>query len=272
MAAGDIACEPGATVTATTCRHRYTSDLLMSEPALTRVLTLGDTQYEDGCLSAFLGPGAYDATWGRKKAITQPVPGNHEYHDPTPCPPVADGYFKYFGSAAGDPTKGYYSFDLGSWHLIALNSELAHNAGSPQVLWLEQDLATATRSCILAYWHRPRWSSGNHGSSAGYAPFWNALYDAGAELVLNGHDHNYERFLPQNKTGQRDDVKGLTEFVVGTGGVGLRPFGAIEPMSAVRNSTTFGVLKLTLHASSYDWQFIPEAGATFTDSGSATCH
>jgi acid phosphatase type 7 len=238
MAAGDIACAPGATVTATECRQQFTSDLLMSHAPLTRVLALGDTQYEDGCLDDFLGPGAYHATWGRKKAITAPVPGNHEYHL-TACSTMGGGYFQYFGSAAGDPTEGYYSFDLGAWHLIALNSEIAHGAGSQQVQWLQQDLAATTRPCILAYWHKPRWSSGVHGGSTAYAPFWDALYDAGADLVLTGHDHDYERFLPQNKAGQRDDAKASSSSSwarVGSASVPSARFGQIARHGAARPS------------------------------------
>jgi acid phosphatase type 7 len=273
MAAGDIACRPGASVTATTCRQQSVSDLLVNEPELTNVLALGDLQYEDGCYSDFVGTGAYNDTWGRKLSITKPVPGNHEYHDPTPCPPVASGYYQYFGAAAGDPTKGYYSFDLGPWHLIALNSEISHTTSSPQVMWLKQDLAAATQPCILAFWHKPRFSSGHHGSATSRAPLWDALYDAGADLVLTGHDHDYERFAPQDKTGQRDDVNGVREFVVGTGGSSHSAFSStIQPNSEVRDATTFGVLKLTLHALSYEWQFVPEAGGIFTDSGSVTCH
>jgi acid phosphatase type 7 len=269
MAAGDIACAPGEKITETTCRHQYTSDLLMNEPEVTNVLPLGDIQYVDGCYSDFLG--AYHPTWGRKLAITKPVPGNHEYHDPTPCPPVASGYFQYFGSAAGDPTKGYYSFDLGPWHLIALNSEISHSLGSPQLEWLQQDLAATTEECILAYWHKPRFSSGRHGSGPGRAALWNALHGAGADLVLSAHDHTYERFAPQDATGQLD-LTGIRQFVVGTGGASHYQFPTIEPNSDERNATTFGVLKLTLHASSYDFEFVPEAGGTFTDSGSAACH
>jgi hypothetical protein len=273
MAAGDIACRPAAIVTPTACRQRFTSDLLVNEPEVTNVLALGDLQYEDGCYADFGGPGAYHDTWGRKLSITKPVPGNHEYHDPTPCPPVASGYFQYFGAVAGDPAKGYYSFDLGPWHLIAVNSEIAHGASSAQVAWLKQDLAAAAQRCVLAYWHKPRFSSGYHGSAPSRAALWDALYDAGAELVVSAHDHDYERFAPQDKLGQRDDVNGITQFVVGTGGASHSAFSStIQPNSEVRDASTFGVLKLTLHASSYDWEFVPEAGATFTDSGSAGCH
>ena len=273
MAAGDIACKPGVAVTPTKCRHGDTSNLFMNEPELTNVLALGDLQYEDACYSDFMGTGAYNDTWGRKKAITNPVPGNHEYHDPALCVPVGPGYFQYFGLAAGDPTRGYYSFDLGPWHLIALNSEIPVGPSSPQAAWLTQDLAATTAPCILAYWHKPRFSSGSHGSSTSFVQLWSALYEKRADLVLNGHDHDYERFAPQKPTGEPDDINGVTEFVVGTGGASLTAFNPTpEPNSVERSATDFGVLKLTLHASSYDWEFVPVAGKTFTDRGTGMCH
>ena len=240
----------------------------MREPGLTKVLTLGDHQYEDGLYPEFVGAGAYDDTWGRKKSITKPVPGNHDYHVAG-----APAYFRYFGAAAGEPSKGYYSFDLGSWHLVALNSEISHSATSPQVTWLKRDLAATRKRCILAYWHKPRFSSGRiHGGSSSPAPLWDALYAVRADVVLNGHEHLYERFAPQNPRGQADP-NGIREFVVGTGGANRYAFSStIEPNSVVRDSTTFGVLRLTLRASSYHWRFVPEAGAKFADSGSATCH
>ena len=266
MAAGDIACKPGATVTATTCRHGATSDLLLSEPGLARVLPLGDTQYEDGIFSEFFGVGAYDATWGRLNAIASPVPGNHEFHTPG-----AAGYFDYFGAAAGSPGEGYYSFDLGSWHLIALNSEISTAVGSAQERWLRNDLATTTERCILAYSHTPRFSSGFHGEAASQGPLWQVLYAAKADVVLNGHDHDYERFALQDPSGQAD-VNGIREFVVGTGGASHAPFSTVEPNSEARDASTFGVIKLTLRDSSYEWEFVPEAGGTFSDSGSTACH
>jgi acid phosphatase type 7 len=267
MAAGDIACRAGATVTASTCRHQHTSDLLVAEPELAAVLALGDQQYEDGLYSEFVGEGAYDATWGRLKSVTRPVPGNHEYHVAG-----APGYFQYFGEAAGSAGAGYYSFDVGAWHLIALNSEIAASAGSAQERWLRADLAATTQECMLAYWHRPRFSSGSHGSSTSVSALWQALYEARADVVLSAHDHEYERFALQSSAGQAD-AQGIREFVVGTGGASHSLFGPdVQPNSEVREGNTFGVLKLTLHASSYEWQFVPEAGGAFTDSGTTTCH
>jgi PKD repeat protein len=266
MAAGDIACKPGSAVTALACHQQATSDLLLAEPALTKVLALGDEQYEDGLYSEYTGPDAYDRTWGRLKALTAPVPGNHEYHAPD-----AEGYFDYFGAAAGERGKGYYSFDLGGWHLIALNSELAADAMTAQEQWLRADLASMKRNCVLAYWHKPRFTSGSHGPFAGVAPLWNDLYNARADVVLSGHDHDYERFAPQNRSGVADP-EGIREFVVGTGGAYHSGFITTAANSEIRDDTTFGVLKLTLHGSGYDWEFVPESGGTFKDSGSAACH
>jgi len=274
-AAGDIACDPtasnfkGGLGDGSTCAQKATSDLLVGT-GLTAVLTLGDTQYEDNAYSKFLA--AYDPTWGRVKAITHPAIGNHEYLTKN-----AAGYFQYFGAAAGDPTKGYYSYDIGAWHMIALNSNCPHaggcGVGSPQERWLRQDLAAHRNDCTLAYWHHPRFSSGQHGNEAAYDTFWRDLYAGGADIVLNGHDHDYERFAPQNPDEVADPAFGIREFVVGTGGRNHYRFITIQPTSEVRDMTTFGVLRLTLHLASYDWQFVPAAGTgTFTDAGTGTCH
>ena len=227
------------------------------------VFTLGDNAYHDGTLAEFNN--CYESTWGRHKSRTMPVPGNHEYHVPG-----AAGYFDYFGAAAGDRSKGYYSYDLGAWHMIALNSEIDQSAGSAQEQWLRTDLASHPTACTLAYWHKPRFSSGNHGNNPDSQALWQALYESHADVILNGHDHSYERFAQQNPNGQ-PDPEGIREFVVGTGGNGLRPFPTIQPNSEVRNDSTYGVLQLTLHATSYDWQFVPIAGQTFTDAGTANC-
>jgi Calcineurin-like phosphoesterase len=227
-----------------------------------RVLTLGDNAYQDGTLAEFMS--YYEPNWGRHKQKTSPAPGNHEYQTPG-----AVGYFEYFGSLAPGP---YYSFDVGSWHVISLNSEIAASANSVQEQWLKADLAAHPAQCVLAYWHRPRFSSGaGHGSHPNFDAFWRDLYAAGAEVVLNGHDHNYERFAAQNPDAQ-GDPNGIREFVVGTGGAGLNGFNTPIANSEVRNSTTYGVIKLTLHPGRFDWQFVPVAGSTFTDSGSASCH
>jgi hypothetical protein len=280
-AAGDIACDPtftyfkGGLGTSSRCRQRYTSDLLVNA-GLAAVLPLGDIQYECGGYSAFVG--AYDPTWGRVKAITRPAIGNHEYHTSggSGCARGAAGYFRYFGTAAGDPSNGYYSYDLGAWHLIALNSNCSFvscGSSSAQAQWLRQDLASHPTMCTLAYAHHPRFSSGvNSPGSSSIKPLFQALYDYGADVLLVGHDHHYERFAPQNPSGASDPARGVREFLVGTGGRGFHPVKTIIPNSEVRNNVTFGVLKLALRPGSYDWQFEPEAGATFRDAGSQMCH
>lgn len=233
------------------------------------VFAVGDLAYPDGSKENFV---CYDKTWGRAKSRTRPSPGNHEFHAAGATP-----YFDYFGPAAGDPKTGYYSYDLGSWHIIVLNSECKDvggcDAGSPQERWLHADLAAHPVACTLAYWHKPLFSSGSaHGNDLTVKPLWDALYDANADVVINGHDHDYERFAPQMPDGTPDSVRGIREFVVGTGGKNHRPFGEAKPNSEVRDATAFGVLKLTLRTKGYDWQFIPEEGKTFTDSGSGACH
>ncbi len=214
----------------------------------------------------------YDKTWGRLKSRTRPSPGNHEFHSSGAAP-----YFDYFGAVAGDPKKGYYSYELGAWHIIVLNSECGElggcGVGSPQEKWLRADLAAHPVACTLAYWHKPLFSSGaKHGNDPEIKPLWQALYEANADVVVNGHDHDYERFAPQNPDGVRDPARGIREFVVGTGGKNTRAFAKIESTSEAHETGTFGILKLTLHSNSYDWEFIPIPGKTFRDSGTGTCH
>lgn len=234
------------------------------------VAALGDLALSSGTAEEFAN--CYDKTWGAFKSRTRPAPGNHEFHSSGGTP-----YFDYFGAAAGDPTRGYYSYDLGSWHIISLNGECKDIGGcaigSPEDKWLRADLKAHPAACTLAYWHEPLFSSGaTHGNNLNYLDFWRDLYAASAAIVLNGHDHDYERFAPQTPEGVADPVRGIREFVVGTGGNHLRLFGPPKPNSEVRKAGTFGVLKLTLHAHSYDWEFIPVAGQTFTDSGTGSCH
>jgi hypothetical protein len=263
-AAGDIACEPGGLVTPTTCQQRATSDLLVRQP-LSAVLTLGDEQYVEGRLSAFRK--SYAPTWGRRLSITHPAPGNHEHLS------GGGGFYAYFGKAAGSPSHPYYSFDIGAWHVIALDSDCADagcGKGSPQERWLAADLRAHHTRCTLAFWHEPRFSSGGHGSHVEYAQFWRDLFDAGADVVLNGHDHDYERFAPQTPMG-RADPHGIREFVVGTGGKDLRFFHVIKANSQVRASS-FGVLELRLLPAGYSWRFVSISGSTFRDRGSGRCH
>ena len=255
----------------------YTSNLLVGS-SLSAVLVLGDNQYYCGGYQAFLQ--SYDPSWGRVKDITHPAVGNHEYltSGGTDCNTAnagAAGYFNYFGVAAGQPGHGYYSFDVGTWHLIALNSNCGDAGGcsatSPQGVWLANDLKTHTNFCTLAFWHIPLFSSGGRANNNSKA-LWQLLYDNNADLILSAHDHTYERFAPQTPAGTLDNTRGIREFIVGTGGANHTSIVSVAANSEVRNADTFGVLKLTLHPTSYDWQFVPEAGKTFTDSGTTACH
>jgi acid phosphatase type 7 len=234
------------------------------------VFTTGDNVYPDGTAQRF--DKCYGSSWGRHKARTRPSPGNHEYYTAG-----VSGYFGYFGSTAGSPSKGYYSYDRGDWHVVVLNSVCEKVGGcgstSPMLAWLKSDLAAnSEKRCTLAYFHHPLFSSGKHGNQTKMRPIWEALYAADAEVIVNGHDHSYERFAPQRPDGIRDEERGIREFVVGTGGASHTTFGSIKPNSVARNANTFGVLKLTLSAEGYSWKFVPVAGKTFTDSGTATCH
>jgi beta-glucanase (GH16 family) len=235
------------------------------------VLMAGDGAYPDGSATDYAR--LYDPTWGRFKSLTRPVPGNHEYHVPD-----AAGYFDYFGALAGERPKGWYSFDLGAWHLIALNSSSGCSPvsclpGSEQYEWLRADLAAHPNRCTLAFWHHPRWSSGSYRPGiAAVAPLWNLLYDAGADLVFNGHDHDYQRFMPMDKAGAPDPERGIRSFVVGTGGNVGYAVGAPSGTLEASQSGTLGVLAVTLHDDGYDWEFVPESGKAFTDTGSGSCH
>jgi hypothetical protein len=279
LAAGDIACDPtapsfnGGVGTSTECRQKFTSDILVNASSAD-VLALGDNQYENATYDQFQQ--VFGPTWGRVKSRIHPTTGNHEY-----LTAGASGYFDYFNGIAnstgpaGDRTKGYYSFEIGRWHVIAINSNCSQiggcGAGSPQEQWLRSDLAAHPNVCTLAYWHHPLFSSGTNGNNSFMAAIWQALYDARADIVLSGHDHLYERFGPQTAGGVADRVRGIREFVVGTGGKSLYGFQNVQPNSAVRANDTFGVLKLTLRDDRYDWEFLPEAGKSFTDSGSGIC-
>lgn len=287
-AAGDIACSPndpdfaGGAGTSAVCRQRATSDLLVGT-GLSAVLALGDIQYDCARPADFAG--SFAPTWGRVQSIIRPTPGNHEYLSSNPdaygasgCTSGAQGYFSYFGAAAGDPARGYYSFDLGGWHIVSLNTNLADAnscpivscaAGSEQEQWLRADLAAHPASCTLAFFHHPLFTS----KARTYAsrPLWDALYAAGVDVVLNGHVHNYERFAPQRPDGSADPAAGIRQFVVGTGGKSREDVGTAAPNSEARGND-FGVLELTLRRGSYDWRFLPVAGATFTDAGSTACH
>jgi hypothetical protein len=275
-AAGDIACDPnepnfnGGAGTAAACRQLAVSNAILAG-GYNAVLPLGDTQYNAGSASAFAA--SYHPSWGRLNPIAHPVVGNHEYGRP-----AAGSYFQYFGASAGTAGQGWYSYDVGAWHLIAINSNCLRiaggcGAGSPQELWLKADLAAHPVSCTLAYWHHPLFTSGQEGPTAAMSTIWDDLSAAGAEIVLNGHQHIYERFAPQNSAAQRDDAHGLREFVVGTGGANhmtyhLKPAANTE----IRNNTSFGFLELTLSSGAYAWKFVSDPPGGFSDTGTGTCH
>ena len=259
VGAGDIA-------DCTNPRDSLTANLLDTIPGT--VFALGDNAYENGAPADYQN--CYDPHWGRQKARTRPAPGNHDYNTPS-----ASGYFGYFGAAAGDPAKGYYSYDIASWHVVVLNSNVDASASSPQVAWLKSDLAASSAQCTAAYWHHPFFTSGTtHGHAASMQAAVQALYDAGADVLISGHEHNYERFAPQRPDAAADPSYGLRQFVVGTGGgEGLyNDLGTPSANSEVRNDETFGVLRMSLHDTGYEWRFVPEPRQTFTDVGTAACH
>jgi hypothetical protein len=282
LAGGDVACAPDSPSynfglgTGTKCMHRGTTALIGTVPGLQYLLPLGDQQYECGELSNFNS--VYDLTWGRYRSISRPVPGNHEYGVTSSgaCPATthAEGYFAYFGAIAGDPTKGYYSYDIGNWHVVALNSTcvvVSCAAGSPQEVWLRNDLAAHPAKCTLAYWHQPRWSTGQVGDEPQYDAFTRDLVNAHVELMLSGHDHTYQRWTPMNAAGAADP-NGVREVVAGTGGEELFSILGSRPTLEAANNTTFGLVQLVLHPNGYDAQFVATAGGGFTDTFSGSCH
>jgi hypothetical protein len=231
------------------------------------IFTLGDNAYMNGTSREFRD--CYEPTWGRFKSRTYPSPGNHEYGSAGAGP-----YFEYFGTNAGPFGRGYYSYPLGAWHIISLNSEIATAANSPQGAWLQSELElnSATR-CTLAYWHKPLFSSGPNGDHPHMRPIFNMLFDAGADVVLTGHDHLYERFAPQDGSGRFDPFLGVRQFIVGTGGVVLYDFLRVLKPNSERQIKAHGILKLTLMAESYQWEFLPVSGsAADRDSGIGFCH
>jgi acid phosphatase type 7 len=255
LLAGDVAqCDsPGAQLTA---------QLIKSLPY--PVLAVGDLAYPDGTAEEFSH--CYAPNWGAFKDRTYPAPGNHEYRTPG-----AAAYFNYFGVRAGEAGKGYYSFDLGAWHIVSLNSNRELEVGSAQMHWLEADLRQHRQRYVLAYWHHPRYSSGPHGSDARTQAFWVLLYRNGVSVVVTGHDHIYELFAPMNAQGARDPVRGIRSFVAGTGGAQHYALKQRIAWSEVSNGESWGVLKMTLNPDSYAWEFLPVAGQTFRDAGNAQC-
>jgi len=270
VAAGDIASctSDGAEATARLLDGLFPPDAPAERGV---VAALGDNAYERGSPGDYAA--CYDPTWGRHRGRTRPTPGNHDY-----LTPGASGYYAYYGSAAGDPARGYYSYDIGTWHVVVLNSNCQAvggcGEGSTQETWLRADLLAHASRCTLAYWHHPRFSSGaKHGDHPFMRELWLALQEHGVELAVVGHEHNYERFAPQDADGRAEPSRGIREIVVGTGGQGvLYGFGPPRPNSEIRANEGYGVLELTLRSRGYDWRFLSAAGATFTDAGSDTCH
>jgi acid phosphatase type 7 len=232
------------------------------------VLTLGDHAYPNGTAAEF--DSCYGPSWGRVRDRTRPVLGNHDYHTDLAAP-----YFDYFGPAAGTRGEGWYSFDVGAWHLVALNSNcelVGCSRDSRQGAWLAADLQAHRARCTLAFLHHPRWSSGPEGDQPKVGELWALLHEGGADVVVSGHAHVYERLAPMDADGAVDLEGGVRQFVVGTGGGSLYGFGAVHPASEVRSNTSYGVLQLTLRPDGYDWEFLPTDAGGFTDAGSAECH
>lgn len=278
VAAGDLSCDPtnemfnGGHGTRRWCRAEDTEALIASiDPDI--VMPLGDTQYDEGRLAAYRA--SYALHWGVERDRTRAVVGNHEYL----ASPIAHGFFTYFGPSAGPTDRGWYAFDAGAWHVVVLNSNcmlVGCGAGSRQFRWLVADLdRTAPETCTLVAFHHPRFSSGPHGDDAELRllrPIWRLLFSRGADLVINAHDHIYERFAPMDPRGGRDRAFGIREFIVGTGGAQHYWVERVRYASQVRNVDTFGVLELMLVDGGYSWRFVPIGGFTFTDQGSDTCH
>jgi hypothetical protein len=256
LATGDsrTGCNSGATATA---------NLLSRYAASTLLLFNGDAT-DTGSYSEFTN--CFNTTFGKYKAQIRPEPGNHEYGTSG-----ASGYFTYYGTQAKPQGQSYYSFNIGTWHIVALNSEIDISGTSAQVAWLKSDLAAHPTQCTLAYWHEPRWSSGNHGNNTFVSSLWQTLYDNNVDVVFNGHDHDYERFAPQNPSGGADSARGIREFVIGTAGAPPYAFSTIRANSEVRDTGHYGLVQFTLHPSSYDWKWVGGTGS-FADAGSTACH
>lgn len=272
-AAGDLVCGFD-TPPNIPCYHMRTAAVIKElNPAA--LLLLGDVQYEAGSTLDFQS--YYEPAFGEFKSITYPAAGNHEYFTPG-----ATGYFDYFNGAgadsgrAGSRKRGYYSFNLGAWHIVALNSNCREIGGcgarSPQATWLKADLAAHRAKCTLAFTHSSRFSSGEHGNDELLRDLWQILHEGGVDVVLSGHDHTYERFKPQDASGRADDKRGIRAFVVGTGGKGLGRFMRARPNSEIRDNSSIGVLTMTLRAESYSWRFVPVPPLPLNDSGDGTCH
>ncbi len=247
--------------------HARDTARMMDTTSADAIFTAGDNAYPLGSSDDFK---CYESAWGRFKSKTFPVPGNHEYYQPGALP-----YFQYFGARAGEGgfRTGYYSFNLGNWHIVALNSPLQASGGIDQIMWLKDDLQSSNAKCTLAIWHYPVFTSGpSNGSpeSRVMREAWQVLFDGGADLIVNGHDHLYERFAPQSPDGRRNDATGITQITAGTGGAPLYQFSGSVANSTAKMSA-YGLLKLTLQATSFDSVFLPVSGAPF-DQYHGTCH
>jgi hypothetical protein len=287
-AVGDMACDAsdsefnGGAGTAANCAEERTSDAMLADASISQVVSLGDYQYDCGDLADYQA--SYNPTWGRLDALMNPIPGNHEYktgvdvHGDS-CPTsnsTAQNYYAHFGAAAHPDTNGHYSFDLGTWHLVALNANCARSAvggcsaTSSQTTWLKQNLAATSQPCILAYWHQPLFT-GSANNAVGYKPWWNALSAAHADVVLNGHVHNYQRFAPLTPIGDTDSANGITEYIVGTGGEKQAPVNSLAVPYPVAHAKTFGYLRITLQPTSWTAEFVDYTGAV-RDTSTGTCH
>ncbi|MBI3229808.1 MAG: metallophosphoesterase [Burkholderiales bacterium] len=265
-AAGDIAdCRDTSAANSDALRTAKLLQPLLQQDPQARVLTLGDNTYPVGAPSEFRD--CYQPTWGQFKSRTHPSPGNHDYYTAQGA-----GYYDYFGELAGPQKRGYYRVQIGSWQVFSLNSNLKGVEQKDQIAWLKQELAANPARCTLAYWHHPVFSSGGHGNSSRMQAVWDTLAAANADLVLVGHDHDYERFAPQDPEGKLDPARGIAQFVVGTGGSGLSPFGMRRANSEKGQNEVHGVLKLVLKDDGYDWQFLAVDATRFQDKGSAACH
>lgn len=264
--AGDIAdCKKKPAINSMAARTAELIAANLDKDDSARVITLGDNTYPIGKSEEFHQ--CYDPTWGRFKEKTLPSPGNHDYGMPK-----ALGYYNYFGELAGPDRRGYYAKTLGQWRILSLNSNLDQTRMQVQLKWLKEELATNKQNCTLAFWHHPVYSSGGHGNNKNMQDAWKMLIEAKADIVLTSHDHNYERFAPLDANGDRDDKNGIRSFVVGTGGAKLTPMFFPKSTTEIRDNSSHGVLKLSLHDKSYEWEFMPVSGHNFTDKGQAVCH
>jgi len=264
LAVGDIA-QCGSQPAADSAAAK-TAAIVAQQSSDTPLLLLGDLVYDSGTLAEYLN--CYEPTYGKFMARSFPAPGNHDYGVP-----AGDDYYAYFGARAGPDKRGYYSFDVGSWHVISLNSNIDMAKGSAQEAWLRADLmAASNKKCTLAYWHHARFSSSSsHGNDPRSSDIWRVLFEFNADVVLVGHDHTYERFAPQDPEANADPAKGIRQFVIGTGGAALYQFGTPQPNSEARGAGSFGVAKFVLADGRYSWEFLPAAGSTFTDRGESKC-